>query len=93
MHNNSGVSLYYKIGLALMALLALTIGVAYIDLGTYNIVIALIIATIKASLVAYFFMHIRTSSRLTWTVALGGFFWLFILFSLTFSDFLSRPIA
>jgi len=75
-----------------MALLVLTISVAYIDLGPYNVIIALVIAAIKASLVAYFFMHIRTSSRLTWTVAIGGFFWLFILFSLTFSDFLSRPI-
>lgn len=90
--HHSGTSLYYKIGLALMALLVLTISVAYIDLGPYNVIIALVIAAIKASLVAYFFMHIRTSSRLTWTVAIGGFFWLFILFSLTFSDFLSRPI-
>ena len=89
---NSDTAIYYRVGLALMVLLALTISIAYIDLGPYNIVIALAIAAIKASLVAYFFMHIRTSSRLTWTVAIGGFFWLFILFSLTFSDFLSRPI-
>jgi cytochrome c oxidase subunit IV len=92
MNNNSSIALYVRICILLMLLLALTIGVAYIDLGPYNIIIALIIATIKASLVGYFFMHIRTSSRLTWTFAIGGFFWIFFMFALTFSDFLSRPI-
>jgi cytochrome c oxidase subunit IV len=90
--HHSTTALYIRIAIILVLLLALTISVAYVDLGPYNIVIALLIATVKASLVAYFFMHIRTSSRLTWTVAIGGFFWLFILFALTFSDFLSRPI-
>jgi len=89
---DTSIRLYIRIAIILMLLLALTIGIAYINLGTYNIIIALIIATIKASLVGLFFMHIRSSSRLTWTFAVGGFFWLFILFVLTFSDFLSRPI-
>jgi cytochrome c oxidase subunit 4 len=91
-NSNAATWQYIRIGIILMLLLVLTISVAYVDLGPYNIIIALLIATVKASLVAYFFMHIRTSSRLTWTVAIGGFFWLFILFALTFSDFLSRPI-
>jgi cytochrome c oxidase subunit 4 len=86
------VRLYIIVAAILMLLLALTIAVSYIDLGQYNLFIALVIATAKASLVAYFFMHIRSSPRLTWLVAIGGFFWLFILFALTFSDFLSRPI-
>ncbi|HTR81742.1 MAG TPA: cytochrome C oxidase subunit IV family protein [Bacteroidota bacterium] len=92
MNNDPSIRLYFRIGIILMLLLALTISVAYIDLGPYNIVIALLIAAVKATLVGYFFMHIRTSPRLVWTFAIGGFFWLFILFALTFSDFLSRPI-
>ena len=44
----------------------------------------------KAMLVILFFMHVRWSSRLTWVVAMSGFFWLLILFSLGMSDYMSR---
>ena len=35
-------------------------------------------------------MHVRYSSRLTWLVIGSGVFWLFILLSITMSDYLSR---
>ena len=48
------------------------------------------VATLKATLVILYFMHVRWSSRLTWVVAASGFFWLLIMFSFTMTDYLSR---
>lgn len=83
-------SLYYWIFAALMVGTAVTVGVAFVDLGPLNNVVMLTIACAKALLVVLFFMHVRWSTRLTWVVAASGFFWLLILFVLTMSDYLSR---
>ena len=82
---------YYLIFAILMVLLALTVAVAYVDLGrTLNIIIAMTIAVVKATLVLLYFMHVRYSSRLTWIFVAAGFFWFLILVGLTFSDYASR---
>ncbi|HTM25092.1 MAG TPA: cytochrome C oxidase subunit IV family protein [Vicinamibacterales bacterium] len=83
-------SMYYAVFAALIVGTALTVAVAFIDLGAMNNVLMLGIAMTKAMLVILFFMHVRWSSRLTWVVVASGFFWLLILFSLTMSDYLSR---
>ncbi|HTN72437.1 MAG TPA: cytochrome C oxidase subunit IV family protein [Methylomirabilota bacterium] len=83
--------LYASVFVALVALTLITTGVAFIDLGgDLNSVVALVIAVAKALLVILFFMHARTSSRLTWVFIGAGFFWLAIMMALTFSDFLTR---
>jgi len=84
--------MYFTIFGALMVLTALTVFAANIDLGSekLNTIVALAIAVTKAMLVILFFMHVRYSSRLTWVVVAGGFLWLFIMVSLTLSDYLSR---
>jgi cytochrome c oxidase subunit 4 len=82
---------YYLIFLALMVCTALTVGIAFFDLGALNTVAALTIATFKATLVVLFFMHVKYSTRLTWAVVLGSVFWLGILLTLTFSDYVTRP--
>src|SRR5690242_19527153 len=92
----SGVPLYVAVFAALVALTAITVAVSYVDLGPASVVVALAIASLKALLVLLFFMHLRESSGLTWVVALGGFFWLGILITLTMSDVLTRgwlPVA
>jgi cytochrome c oxidase subunit 4 len=81
---------YYWVFALLMALLALTIGAAYIHLGKFNIVAALSIAAIKAVIIILYFMHVRYSSQLTWVFVGAGFFWLGILLVLTISDYLTR---
>jgi cytochrome c oxidase subunit 4 len=83
-------SMYYAVFAALIVGTALTVGVAFIDLGPLNNVLMLGIAITKALLVILFFMHVRWSTRLTWVVVASGFFWLLILFGLTMSDYLSR---
>jgi cytochrome c oxidase subunit 4 len=82
---------YLAVFVALLALTALTTGVAFIDLGGIgNVAVALTIAVIKATLVALYFMHLRQSSRLTMVFAAAGIFWLGIMVGLTLSDYLSR---
>jgi cytochrome c oxidase subunit IV len=81
---------YYGVFIALMVLLAATIGVAYIHLGRLNVAAAMTIAVIKALLIILYFMHVRYSSRLIWIFVCAGFFWLGILFVLTASDYLTR---
>jgi cytochrome c oxidase subunit IV len=81
---------YYRVYGALLGLTLLTIGVAYLDLGPLNVVVALGIAIGKALLVMLFFMHLRYSSRLTWVIAGAGVFWLAYLLIFTLSDYFTR---
>jgi cytochrome c oxidase subunit IV len=87
---------YYRVWGILIALLLITAGVSYLDLGPLNIVVSLTIAVGKALLIMLFFMHVRDSRRLIWIFVGLGFFWLVILLSLTMSDYLTRswlPVA
>ena len=82
--------IYYSVFGGLMVLLGATVAIAYIHLGKLNVIAALTIAVIKAVLIILYFMHVRYSSRLLWIFVGAGFFWLGILFALSFSDFLTR---
>ncbi|SRR6266542_2795048 len=83
--------LYLAVFAALAALTVLTVVVSFIDLaGPLHVSVALLIATGKALLVALFFMHVLYSRRLIWLVACAAVLWLGILFTLTFSDYISR---
>jgi cytochrome c oxidase subunit IV len=81
---------YLVIILTLMALTGITVMAAFRDLGKFNIVVALAIATIKATLVVLFFMHAKYSPRRTQLVIIAGIFWLAILLFMTMSDYVSR---
>ena len=82
--------LYYGIFGALMVLTAITVAVAFINLGPLNFPVALGIAIVKATLVILFFMHVKYSSRLTKLICGTAFVFLTILFALTLTDYLSR---
>ena len=82
--------LYLAVFAALLVGTALTVLVAYVDLGPLNTVVALAIAGVKALLVALYFMHLRWASRLTWLFAAAGIVWLVLMLGLTFADFESR---
>jgi cytochrome c oxidase subunit IV len=94
-HDSSGhhvvpMSTYIGVFLALLVGTALTTGVAYIDLGEFNTVVALLIAFIKMSLVILFFMHVKYQPGLTRIAIICAFFWLGIMMTLTLSDELTR---
>ena len=73
-----------------MGLTAITVAIAFINLGPLNFPVALGIAILKATLVILFFMHVKYSSQLTKLICGTAFFFLFVLFGLTLSDYLSR---
>jgi cytochrome c oxidase subunit 4 len=81
---------YVLVFVSLIGLTLLTTGVAFLDLGPFNTVVALVIAFCKMLLVILFFMHLRHSSGLTRIVLLAGFFWLALLVALTMTDYRTR---
>jgi len=76
--------------LALLILLALTTGSAFIPLGTANLFVSLGIAVTKALIVLLLFMELKTSSALVRVFAAAGFFWLMIMIALTTADYTHR---
>jgi len=77
--------------LALLVGTALTVAAAFIDFPwRFNTVVALTIATAKATLVVLYFMHVRYSARLIWVILASALFWMGIMFALTLSDYFTR---
>ena len=81
---------YVLVFIALICLTVATTAVAFVDLGPFSVVVALVIACCKMLLVALFFMHVRHSTRLTRLVVMGGLLWLGILLLLTLGDVMTR---
>jgi cytochrome c oxidase subunit 4 len=69
------------VGAALLVLTAITVGASYIDLGSIlvNFVVAMLIASVKASLVLLYFMHMKYESKLIW---MFGILYPILLFAL-----------
>jgi cytochrome c oxidase subunit 4 len=82
--------LYFAVCATLLFFTGVTYWLALQDLGKFNIVVALAIATGKAVLVVLFFMHARYGPRRTQLVIIAGVLWLAIMLTLTLSDYLSR---
>ena len=76
--------------LGLLALLALTVTLAYLPLGAFNIAVALGIGATKAAIVAAFFMELRHRGGRMLVFAAAGLFWLAILLWLGLMDFMTR---
>lgn len=76
--------------LALIILTGTTSAVSYLELGHWNIVVALLIAVTKASLVVWVFMGVRYTTTLTKLFVVAGLVWLSIMILITFSDYHSR---
>ena len=86
----SPVSLYLTIFGALMVLTVITVGAAYVNLGAFNFAVAIAIAGFKASLVVWFFMHVKYQSHLTKLTVATGLFFLAILLGMSLIDYVSR---
>jgi cytochrome c oxidase subunit 4 len=80
--------------LTLMVLTGVTAGVSFIDLGPFNTVVALVIATCKALLVVLIFMHVKYSSeRLVKVVVISALFFLLLLLGLSLADYTTRLLG
>jgi len=90
-HGTHSIAFYVAIGISLLVLTAVTVFAAFVNLGPFNPVVALLIASIKATLVVLFFMHVKgASEKLTAAVVVSGFFFLLILLALSLADYLTR---
>ena len=85
-------STYYAVFAALMVGTAITVAVAFVNLGSFNFPVAIGIAITKATLVILFFMHAKYSSRLTKLFVGTAFFFLVVLLGLTMTAILSRGL-
>ena len=83
--------LYWLVWLLLIIATVVTALVATVDLGPFNTVVALTIATAKASVVVLIFMHVKyTSETMTKAILIAAVFWLFLLLVLSLTDYSSR---
>jgi cytochrome c oxidase subunit IV len=89
---SSPLKTYFAVWAALLVGTFITYKAAYIELGRFNAAVALTIATVKALLVALFFMHIKGAhERLLKLVVISTVFFLFILLALSMADYGTRP--
>jgi len=88
--HGSGVGAYLAVFAALMLFTALTVWAAFQHLGDWNTPLALGVAVTKALLVAWIFMHLRGSPKLTLFVVSASVLWLAFLILITASDYLTR---
>jgi len=84
--------IYFAVFFALIVLTWVTTFVSRVDLGRWNIFVALAIAICKASLVVLFFMHIWYSSKLTKMIISCAVFWLILLLFITMTDIWTRNL-
>jgi cytochrome c oxidase subunit 4 len=83
--------MYFAVFFALLVGTGLTVFAATLDLGPFNAPVALGIATVKATLVVLFFMHVwDASEKLTKLVVIGALFFLLLLLGLTMTDYATR---
>jgi cytochrome c oxidase subunit 4 len=81
---------YFGVWAALLILLAATVGLAYVPLGSMHVVAAVTIAFAKAILIVLFFMHVRYKPRIIVVFVCAGLFWLAIMFTLVLGDYMTR---
>jgi cytochrome c oxidase subunit 4 len=89
-HHIVGPGVYVVILFALLIGTGLTVWASFLELGFWNPIIALAIATTKAVLVVLFFMHVWYSSKLTKLAIISGVFMFLVLISMTLTDYISR---
>ena len=88
--HSSGIGAYLGVFTALMVLTGVTVWAAFQHLGAWNTPVALAIAVTKALLVAWIFMHLRYSPKLTLFIVSASILWLAFLILITVSDYATR---
>lgn len=89
-HHVSSSQMFVNVLLALLVLTVVTVGASRFDFGSANLLIAMLIASVKASLVIAFFMHVKWDTAINKIVFLGSFLFLSLLFIFTLADQATR---
>lgn len=90
LHEEPSLVAYCATYFALMALLVVTVFVAFVPLGAFNISAAMAVALVKAALVLWYFMHLRSSPKLVLLFLFAAIAMLAVGAVLTFSDYVTR---
>jgi caa(3)-type oxidase subunit IV len=91
-HHVSSSAMFFNVLVVLLILTVVTVGVSRIDFGPANMLIAMLIASVKASLVILFFMHVKWDTAINKIVFLSSFLFLSLLFVFTLADQATRRI-
>ena len=89
-HHISPISVYVGVLLILLLGTVITVAVAQVDFGSMNTVIAMLVATIKASFVLAFFMHLKYDNLMNRVIFGSGFFFLMLLIAFSAADIFTR---
>ncbi len=89
-HHLLPFSVYFGVAVALLVLTGVTVYVASLEFGAYNLVVAMLIAALKAGLVALFFMHLKYDNKIYMVVFLSALAFLAVFVILTMFDTLGR---
>ncbi len=90
-HHITPLSIYYKVWITLLVFTVITVLISYVDFGPMNLLIAMIVATIKAVLVMAFFMGLKYDKAESAIAFLSSFVFLGIFVSMTVADTFYRP--
>ena len=91
-HHVSSSAMFFNVLVALLFLTVITVAVSRFDFGSANMLIAMGIASVKASLVIMFFMHVKWDTAINKIVFLSSFLFLSLLFIFTLADYATRPM-
>ena len=82
--------IYFNVLMSLLILTVLTVVVAQIDFGIFNVFLAFLIATVKAGLVLLYFMHLKYDDKIYWVVFGSAVFFVIVLFGFSKLDLMTR---
>jgi cytochrome c oxidase subunit 4 len=93
-HIAAHVGVYVKVGVGLLVLTGVTVGLSYVDFGTreMNIIVGMLVASLKAGLVAFIFMHLNGEKITIWRFLIMTTIFVMGLFFLTYM-FHADPIS
>ncbi len=91
-HHISSSAMFLNVLIALLILTGITVGASRVDFGPANMLIAMAIASVKASLVIAFFMHVKWDTAINKIVFLSSFLFLSLLFIFTLADHATRRL-
>lgn len=89
-HHVTSSGTFLGVLVALLFLTVITVGASRVDFGAANLLIAMLIASVKASLVIAIFMHVKWDTAINKIVFLSSFLFLSLLMIFTLSDQATR---
>lgn len=86
------LKVYFNVLFALLILTVITVAAARVDFGSLNTIIALAIASVKATLVLGYFMHLKYDDKIYWVIFGTSVFFLIVLYFFSELDIVTRVL-